>query len=453
MKSVFRRLLPLICVSILIGVSCRKQDQIIVHPNAPSVSSESEAQNGANRFDFYVPQTWYNLMLKLIMQTPGHTPPIAARSFGYTGITLYEALVGEMANHHSLVGQLNGLSSVPKRVYGNSYFAPVIANAALARIIKDMFLNASADNLNRIDSLESAIEKSYYGMISQTVINRSRDYGHAVADAIYNWSRTDGGDQAYLNVFPADYVLPVGPDKWIPTSPLFPHPMLPYWGNNRPMALTDGAGTIDPTTPPTFSTSPGSAFYDAAYEVYYTKTHLSAEQNTIALYWADATGFLPPGHNIAITLQIIRNRHFNLYQAATLLAKVGIAENDAGVVCWRAKYVHNLLRPVTFITTYIDASWTTLIPTPPFPTYTSGHSTFSGAAAGILTADIGDNVSFTDSSKIAAGFLPRSFANFNAYAQEAAMSRLYAGIHYRFDNENGFTCGQQIAMNVEHLNW
>jgi hypothetical protein len=100
-------------------------------------------------------------MMKLIVETPGHTPPIAARSFGYTGVTLYEALIGEMHNHHSLVGQLNGLRQVPQRAYGNSYSAPVTANAGLARIIKYLFLNASADNLARIDSLEAANEKLY----------------------------------------------------------------------------------------------------------------------------------------------------------------------------------------------------------------------------------------------------------------------------------------------------
>ena len=180
-----------------------------MHPRTPSVPANEDAQNGANRFDSYVAQSWYNLMMKLIVETPGHTPPIVARSFGYTGVTLYEAIAGEMANHHSLVGQLNGLNSVPERKYGNSYFAPLTANAALARIIKDLFLNSSVDNLGRIDSLESAIEKLYDKKISNEIMTRSSDYGHAVADAIYNWSRTDGGDQAYLNIFPADYVPPL----------------------------------------------------------------------------------------------------------------------------------------------------------------------------------------------------------------------------------------------------
>jgi hypothetical protein len=396
---------------------------------------------------------WYNLMMKLIIETPGHTPPVAARSFGYTGVALYESLIGKDPGYHSLAGQLNGLNSIPQRQYGNSYIAPLTANAALARIIKHLFQNASPANMNEIDALEAANKKMYSGRFNEVLISRSVDYGRQVADAVFNWSVTDGGDQGYLRNFPADFIPAAGIDKWIPTPPLFQSAMLPLWGNNRTMVPANGAGPIDPPAPPMFSMSSGSAFFAAALEVYDAGTHLSPEQHEIAMYWNDGSGsFFPPGHNVAIALQMIRNRKLNLEQAAALLAKVGIAQNDAAIVCWRAKFVSNVLRPETFIRNYIDPAWTTLIPTPPFPSYTSGHSTFSGAGATILTAELG-NVSFTDSSKIAYGFSPRSFSDFDDYAQEAAVSRLYGGIHYRFDNENGFKCGQQIAMNVEHLHW
>jgi membrane-associated phospholipid phosphatase len=182
--------------------------------------------------------------------------------------------------------------------------------------------------------------------------------------------------------------------------------------------------------------------------------NLSSEQQAIASYWNDGGGsFTPPGHNIAIALQIVRNMNLDLASAAILLAKEGIAENDAGIVCWRAKFGFNLLRPITYIRNYINPTWSTFITTPPFPSYSSGHSTFSGAAAKILTLEFGENFSFTDSTKIPYGFSTRSFTSFQAAAQEAAMSRLYGGIHYRFDNENGFHCGELVALNVENLNW
>jgi membrane-associated phospholipid phosphatase len=452
MQKVYRKLVLILSVIILIATGCQKQEE---SPKIYPLPYEKKGGKDAGKTDSYIAQSWYNLALSLVTQTPGHTPPIAARSFGYMGITLYESLVGEVYHKHSLVGQLNGLNSIPERKYGKSYESTATANASLARIVRALFSNASALNMSKIDSLESDNEKFHVKKISQEILERSRDYGRAVADAVFSWAATDGGDQAFLNNFPTAFIPPTGMDNWIPTPPAFQAlPMLPYWGNNRVMVPTDDAGPIDPPVPPAFSVTPGSVFSDAAYEVYNTVLHLTTEQHTIALYWADAANtFTPPGHNMAITLQIIRNNDYDLFEAAVLLAKVGIAMNDGGIVCWRAKYMYNLIRPVSYIQKYIDPTWNTLIATPPFPTYTSGHSTFSGAVAGILTADVGGQTPFTDSSKVSYGFSPRSFSNFNAYAQEAAVSRLYGGIHYRFDNENGFACGQLIAANVEQLKW
>ncbi len=439
----------------LVFSACQKDlDDQTYQQDAISNDLKYNNAGGLQRYDAYVIQSWYELMLDLAIETPGHTPPILARSFGYTGVALYESLVGYMPNHHSLVGQLNGLNSIPQRKYGNSYHAPITVNAALASIIKQLFQNASAANLSNIDALEAANNNLYVGRVSQQIMNRSIDYGRAVAGAVFNWSQSDGGDQAYLHNFPPDYIPPLGLDKWVPTPPLFRPALLPYWGNYRNMVLANNVGPVDPPDPPAFSSTAGSFFYNAAYEVYDTGLHLSAEQAEIAEYWDDGVGtFTPPGHNMAIALQMIRNQGLNLYRAAVLLAKLGIAENDAGIVCWRAKYKANLLRPVTFIQTYIDPAWNSLITNPPFPTYTSGHSTFSGAAAAILSAELGNAVSFTDSTKIAYGFSPRSFSNFTAYGQEAKDSRLFGGIHYVFDNEKGFECGERIAHNVEQLNW
>jgi membrane-associated phospholipid phosphatase len=459
MQNGFRELKIVAWTITTLIAGCRKNEKMSFG-NQSSGSAEvstvvpTKEHVGLLRQDSYVAQSWYNLMLKLIKETPGHTPPVAARSFGYVGVTLYEALVGAIPHHHSLLGQLEGLSSIPQRKYGDAYAPPILANAALGRIIKYLFENASVENLERIDSLESANNTTYSKGVSDIIFDRSQNYGRAIAEAIYDWSRSDGGHKAYLNNFPADFAPPIGTDKWVPTPPLNQSALLPYWGYNRPMIAANKAGLIDPPMPPTFSTIEGSQFYDATFEVYYTRSHLNSDQRTVALYWADGGGsFTPPGHNIAIALQMIRNRNLNLSEAAVLLAKLGISENDAGIVCWRAKYNVNLLRPVTYIQSYIDPAWMPLINTPPFPSYTSGHSTFSGAAAAILTSEIGDNISFTDSSKMSDGFLPRSFSNFYAAAKEAAMSRLYAGIHYSFDNENGFRCGQLIAMNIERLNW
>src|SRR4030095_2137135 len=211
MQDLFRKLILSAGSLIILIAGCRKEKTLLYHHQSPLSANAlptvaTKEGNGLLRFDSYVAQSWYNLMLKLIKETPGHTPPIAARSFGYTGVTLYESLLGDMPQHHSLSGQLQGLTSVPERKYGNAYSAPLIGNAALARIIRNLFQNASAANMKRIDSLESANNNLYFKAVSEIIFNRSRDYGRAVAEAVFNWSLTDGGHQAYLNNFPSDYV-------------------------------------------------------------------------------------------------------------------------------------------------------------------------------------------------------------------------------------------------------
>ena len=121
------------------------------------------------------------------------------------------------------------------------------------------------------------------------------------------------------------------------------------------------------------------------------------------------------------------------------------------MVCWNTKFITNLERPVTYINDNIDASWKPYITTPNFPTYTSGHSTQSGAAASVLTDMFGVKT-FTDTTHTDHGLSPaqqpRTFHSFNEASAEAAISRLYGGIHYSFDNNDGLGCGQCIGKTI-----
>lgn len=447
------RLLIATAIFAFIQTGCQKEttDDLQMVEDANTAIGE---KGSANSYTADVAITWYNLELKLIKETAGHTPPIAARDLGYTGIALYESLVGGIKNSHTLVGQLNGLSSLPTRIAGEKYAPPICANAAMANVIRSLYANASAANLARIDSLENANDLNNQAGFDAARIQRSRDFGHSIGDAIFNWSTTDGGHQAYLNNFPTSYVPPTGPGFWVPTYPSYSIAMLPYWGSNRTFVPANGPGPVDPPAPPAYSTNPTSPFYLAAMEVYNTSNNLTQAQMDIANYWADGGATItPPGHNLAIVAQTIQENNFKLGQAAILFAKAGIAENDVGIVCWRSKYNVSLLRPITYIRANFNANWNSYIGTPPFPSYTSGHSSFSGACSRILESRFGKNYAFTDNTKVPYGFAPRSFTSFHAFAEEAAVSRLYGGIHYTFDNVNGYNCGILIANNVLALNW
>jgi hypothetical protein len=219
------------------------------------------------------------------------------------------------------------------------------------------------------------------------------------------------------------------------------------------MVLTSGE-ECSPPGHPAFSTDTASDFYSAALEVYHVGIALTDEQKTIVDYWSDgaaATG-TPAGHWIAIVSQISRNNDLSLAAAAEAYARVGIAVHDAFIACWNAKYIYNLQRPVTYINDNIDGGWTPYIVTPVFPSYISGHSTQSAAAARVLT-DMFGIMSFTDTTHLDHGLVPpqepRTFNSFDEAAAEAAISRLYGGIHFPFDNNDGLASGRCIGQ-VSH---
>jgi hypothetical protein len=153
-------------------------------------------------------------------------------------------------------------------------------------------------------------------------------------------------------------------------------------------------------------------------------------------------------------LEVIRNEKSDLAMAAVTFAKLGIAVNDAFISCWNGKYFFNLIRPITYVHRYIDDTWVIPLETPPFPEYTSGHSVQSGAAAQVLTDIFGDNYAFTDNMHLSRGDIdgsPRSFKSFYAFANEAAISRLYGGIHFRTGIEVGVDQGKKIGKNIRKI--
>ena len=405
----------------------------------------------ASQFSAEVAVAWFKLQLKLAKETPGFSPPVASRAFGYAGVTLYEAIVSGMPTHQSLAGQLNGLTAMPQLAVDQEYHWPTVVNSALATISQRLFAHASAQNLAAIDHLEAQYKEQFESNLQPEVFNRSVSLGKSVAEAIYAWSRTDGGHEGYAKNFPPSYILPIGQDLWTPTPPVFSRALQPYWGKNRPFVLSSGAECA-PAPPAAYSEQSGSAFYKEAMEVYTTARNLTSEQRAIAEFWADNPNqtSTPPGHSISILNQILEQKNATLDIAAEAYAKVGMAAADAFIACWFTKYQYNLLRPITYINKVIDPNWKPLVITPPFPEYPSGHSVQSGAAAQVMT-DMFGAVAFEDHTHDNRKLAPRFFNSFFEAANEAAISRLYGGIHYRAAIELGFIQGKCIGRKVSVL--
>lgn len=414
----------------------------------------------ADVYDASFVTAWYDLQLELVRTTPGFTPPVASRAFGYTGVALYEAVVPGLPGYQSLVGQLNELDELPQPAAGVDYHWGIVANSALQRITQHMFFNTSDENQTAIEALYGDLHVGLAAGVDERIVSRSVTHGRVVADAVFIWSLTDGGYQGQLANFPANYVPPVGAGMWEPTprpsgDPL--NAMQPYWGDNRPFALKMGETCVIPA-PPEYSEDTESHFYEEALEVYTVVKNLTPEQEAIAVFWADDPGTTstPPGHSISILSQILRTEDARLHLAAEAYAKVGIAVADAFIGCWHYKFEYNLLRPITYIQAVIEPEWNTPIitdpvVTPPFPEYPSGHSVQSGATAAVLTSLFGDSYAFIDHTHTALGYPQRQYESFWAFADEAAISRLYGGIHYRAAIENGVEQGKCIGEQVNAL--
>lgn len=397
---------------------------------------------------------WISLQLRFAKESPGFTPPVVSRAFGYAGLAMYESVVHGIPNGKSLVGQLSSLEALPLPDEGAEYHWGLCANAASAQITRAIFGNTPVSIMPLLDSLEQLYIKEYGSTVSLQVAARSIAYGRAVADSIYSYSATDGGHKGYNRNFPASYVPPVGPGLWVPTNSQLA--MLPTWGNNRTFIknlntiVTNGGY-------PTYSTDPASAFYAEANEVYTTSVNMTQEQEDIAFYWADEgfVTFTPPGHSVCIFSQLGREEGFNLAEMATGYVKMGMAVSDAFVYCWKIKYLHNLLRPSHYIRANIDPLWTPLIINPPFPDYPSGHATQSGSVAKVLTNIFGDNYAFTDltHTKLNLGILPRSFTDFYHMAEETGYSRIIGGIHFHSADYQGRLSGEMVGDLVLGLSY
>lgn len=455
----FSCLLKQIYVAGLIGLlatglaSCQRRAE----ENAITPQSKT-----ADQYDADVALRWSAMQLYLLRNTAGFTPPVASRALGYGGLTMYEALVPGWPTHQSLAGLLNGLNQLPEIDSKAAYQWAVSANAAEAEILRKLYANTSAVNKAKIDSLERVILGGFRTEnLTAEVLERSTAFGKQIADAIFEWSKTDGGHEGYNRNFPPDYQLTVFNGSWQTTENGRKVPMQPFWGRNR--TFVGRNGTLPMPKPLPVSADVKSQYFAQYLEVYTKNKSLTQTEKEISVWWADdpSETFTPPGHSYNLARITVQTAKADLAQAAETFARTGMAVADAFTVCWKCKYAFNNERPYTFVRRTIDPSWIPFWPAPPFPGYTSGHATQSAAAAVVLTDLYGQSFSFTDDSHVSrvrdlkrsTDFKARSFTSFWQAAEESAYSRYLGGIHTRQDNETGLSTGKLIGQNINALKW
>ncbi len=384
------------------------------------------------------------------------SPPVASRIFAYPNVAAYEIIATNNKNFKSLSGQLSGLTPIPN--YDKSKGPLNVHLAALVAYIdvSKSLIFSEEPIVKYRDSLYNKWETT-----NKTEFSNAKEYGLEVADHIKKWLSKDHYKET--RSMPKYTIRTNDPSKWQPTPPAYMDGIEPHWSKIRTFVI-DSANQFAPPPPPKYSLDKGSLFYKELKEVYDIGNDIVKKGDTCvgiktARFW-DCNPYVsvthghmmyavkkitPGAHWIGITKIACRNANYNFDQTVYAYTKTALAIADGFISCWDEKYRSNLVRPETLINKYIDQNWKPLLQTPPFPEYSSGHSVVSGAAAVVLTDIFGDNFQFDDNTEMQFGLPVRSFNSFNQAADEAAMSRMYGGIHYRAAVENGILQGRNLG--------
>ena len=364
-------------------------------------------------------------------------PPAASRALAMLHASIYDAVNGIARTHEGYIVR----SAVPA-----SASIEAAASAAAHRVLLTLFPA-------RVATVDAVHQQVLAALVDTPQKRAGMVWGEQVADAILH-SRVNDGSATAAGAPPVG----AGPGSWEPTPPGFGSYLLPLWGLVTPFALPNVLD-VRPPGPPALTSERWTAEYNEVKAlgaaVGSTRTD---EQTRVALFWADGAGTeTPPGHWNHIARDLGSLLGNTLEQNARLFALLNLAMADAAICTWDAKYAFNFWRPVTAIrhgdsdgnpSTVADATWSSFIATPPFPDYVSGHSAFSGAAATVLALFYGtDDIAFDTGSDALPGVY-RVFGGFSDAAAEAAVSRLYGGIHFRSANDDGRASGVAIGEYV-----
>lgn len=384
------------------------------------------------------------------------SPPQSSRVYSYASIAAYETLRQVHPEYRTLAGQVNGLEPVPLPVAAPDSQYHMSLAGVHAFMTVGMALTFSR---GRMDSLRSAMHDRFRERgIPAPVFDRSIAYGDTVAAHILAWASKDRFPES--RGYPKFSVISE-PGRWMPTPPAYMDAVEPNWAMLRPFVM-DSSSQFRPKPPHAFDTAQTSLFFRQVKDVFEISKRLSDEQREIAAFW-DCNPYVmnvrghamfatkkitPGGHWMGIVSIASRKANANIMNSAEAYTRTALALADGFISSWDEKYRSNLVRPETVINQYIDEAWQPLLQTPPFPEYTSGHSVISNAAAAVLTDQFGDAFSFTDSTEVEYGLPVRSFSSFKQAAAEAAISRFYAGIHYRMAIEEGSIQGSRVGEHV-----
>ncbi len=381
------------------------------------------------------------------------SPPVASRVYMYPTIAAYEVMAqAKPTEYKSLASQLSGLGEAPTMTE--------TANPELSAIYAYNIIGKTLIfSEDKMEAYQEKLEQKIKAIgVPRSVRKASMRYAQEMADHILAWASKDMYNQT--RTYPK-YTILEGEKFWKPTPPDYMDGIEPHWNKIRPLVL-DSANQYQPKAPLAFDLTEGSPFQTQLQEVFEIGEGLTDEQVEIAKFW-DCNPYVthhrghamfatkkitPGGHWIGITAIATRKANSDFAATINAYAHVSIALFDGFISCWDEKWNTLVVRPETLINKHYDEEWLPLLQTPPFPEYTSGHSVISRASAVVLTKLYGDNFAFDDTTEVAFGLPVRSYTSFIHAAEEAAISRLYGGIHYMMAIEEGVAQGQKVGDHV-----
>lgn len=423
-----------IAIISLLFISCKKDKSIIVTTDEYHAAIDNVTQ---------------------IMIHDIFSPPVASRIFVYPNIAAYEIMAQNSKTYISLQNQLNGLDSIPKLDSNSGVNQPLAALVAHMELSKQLVFSEEI-----VDKFRDSLYQKWTDE-NETEFEVSKEYGLKVAERIKKWMGKDNYKETRTLSKFSVYADQVG--RWQPTPPAYMDAVEPHWGEIRTLVL-DSAAQFKPIPAFAFSLDKKSPFFKEVQEVYDISKEMvkkgdNSEEIKIAQFW-DCNPYVsvsqghmmfakkkitPGAHWIGIVKIAAKKSNADFAKTVFAYTKTSIGIFEGFISCWDEKFKSNVVRPETVINQNIDENWKPLLQTPPFPEYTSGHSVVSTCSAIVLTSVFGDNFSYTDDTELQFGLPIRKYASFNDAAKEAAMSRLYGGIHYRAAIVNGIAHGNTIG--------
>lgn len=378
------------------------------------------------------------------------SPPVSSRIYTYTSLAAYEAVRFLDPSKSSITASMHWFPSMPEPEKGLSYNFLLAATKAYFTVAEKVTF--SVDTLKMY---EQKVYNDFKTLLDDQTYQNSLTFGENVGKSILERTTIDNYKQTRgMSKFLGSEEV----GKWRPTPPDYLDAAEPHWLEIKPL-LADSAHQIKCPPPPLYNEDTKSEFYKTVNEVYHTIINLSDEQRDIARYWDDNpfviehNGHLmygnkkvtPVGHWMGITAIACKKKAANPVEAAQAYALASSAIFDAIINCWKSKYEYQYIRPITVIHESLDQNWQPFLQTPPFPEHPSGHSAISAAAATVLTQCFGDNFSFEDTSNFQYIGMKRNFQSFLQAADEASISRLFGGIHFRTGIDAGAIQGREVG--------